>query len=233
VKNTCPQPGCGAAYDLSGQPVGARFTCKQCGQGLVIESDGLHLAASPPSPPSPPSSSGAARAASMASTVAPEVIDRMQRIADWPTWAFGAGTLIALCALFFPLIDQAKVSRLEAMIVAGDMRQQRVTALAQAEDATADDKADAEDAKKRWATRKNDLEEDVEYAELSRRSYSYWYRYLTLLGFGFLVLGSFGYLDSRQPLMRRVLGCIVLAATVLVVLNALARVSFRFEVGPI
>ena len=156
----------------------------------------------------------------------------MQSMADISTWLFAAGALIALCALFFPLIDSAKVSRLEAMVVAGDMRQERVAAQAQREGATADDKANAETAGKRWQARRDDLSEYVENAELSRRSWSYWYRYLTLLGFGLLVLGSFGYLDSSQSLMRRILGCIVLAATVLVVLNALARTSFRLEIGP-
>ena len=233
MNNTCPQPGCNAAYDLSNQPLGTEFACTKCGQPLLVTAEGLELARSAAtSGRAPPPQPGSPSLLKTYQAVAPQVIDRMRRTADLSTWLFAVGAVIALCALFFPLIDQAKVSRLEAMVVAGDMRQERLSAYAQRASATAEEKKLAEDSRAIWQTRKDNLVEYVENAELSRRSWTYWYLYLTLLGFGLLVVGSFGYLDAQQSLMRRVLGCIVLAATVLVVLNALARTSFRFEIGP-
>jgi hypothetical protein len=127
--------------------------------------------------------------------------------------------------LFFPSIDQAKVARLEAMIVAGDMRQQRLEA------AGGDDKAAVEKAGERWRVRKASLEEDVESAEMWRRGWLYWYRYLSLAGFVLLLLGSLAYMDAQQPPLRRIVGSIVLTALVLVVLSSLARTGVRLEIG--
>jgi hypothetical protein len=139
-----------------------------------------------------------------------------------------SGTIITLCTLFFPSIDQAKVARLEAMIVAGDLRQQRIDAEGAREGGDA--KAAAA-AKERWRVRKADLEESAESAEMWRRGWMYWYRYLSLIGFVLLVLGSVAYMDSQQPPVRRVVGAIVLTALVLVVLSSLARTGVRLEIG--
>src|SRR5688500_10155439 len=127
MSNFCPQPGCGAEYDLSTHPVGTQFTCQQCGQVLRVEADGLHLASAATPGTRPPFTQS--QFGSYVNTQASQVWGRMQGVADLPTWLFGTGAVIALCALFFPIMDRAQVSRLEAMIVAGDMRQDRVNAI--------------------------------------------------------------------------------------------------------
>jgi hypothetical protein len=219
MNNTCPHPGCGAAYELSGQPVGTRFTCKQCGQYLVVDRDGLRQGSGPVAPP-PVGPAGNAAAPAVAGPGA-----GIELPSDRGTWLFASGAIVSLCMLFFPSIDQAKVARLEAMIVAGDMRQQRLEA------AGGDDKSAAEKAGERWRVRKASLEEDVESAEMWRRGWSYWYRYLSLAGFVLLLLGSLAYMDSQQPPLRRIVGSIVLTALVLVVLSSLARTGVRLEIG--
>jgi len=208
MNNTCPGPGCNAQYNLTPQHVGRRFPCHQCGHQLMVENSGLVLdgrpVAAPPVQRALPDqhSSG--------------VLDRMRRVTDLATWMFVGGTLLALATLFLPLIDQAKVARLEAKIVAGDVRQKRL---------------DVADQSGAWSKEKSDLEGAVEDAESARRGATYWYRYGTLFGFVLLALGSFAYIDSDQPLVRRILGCTVLVAILLVVLNSLARFGLRLEIG--
>lgn len=239
MKNTCPYPGCGAAYDLTGQAVGTRFSCKQCGQYLVVGSDGLQRAPGPVVPPpvnsvAQGSSAPASPPASSAATTNGNAVTHPNSLpsplagADRGTWLFVSGTIITLCTLFFPSIDQAKVARLEAMIVAGDLRQQRIDAEGAREGG---DAKGAAAAKERWRVRKADLEESAESAEMWRRGWMYWYRYLSLIGFVLLVFGSVAYMDSQQPPVRRVVGAIVLTALVLVVLSSLARTGVRLEIG--
>lgn len=173
----------------------------------------------------PPSPSTVLPAALPASTTPPA---GLESTSDRGTWLFVSGTILSLCTLFFPSIDQAKVARLEAMIVAGDMRQARIDAEGAREGGDA--KA-AATAKERWRDRKADLEEDVESAEMWRRGWMYWYRYLSLIGFVLLLLGSVAYMDSQQPPVRRIVGAIVLTALVLVVISSLARTGVRLEIG--
>lgn len=247
MNNTCPYPGCNAAYDLTGQPVGMRFSCKQCGQFLVVDQNGLQRANGGVTPPpvnsaakpvaaSQPttahhssSSSSATTAASPAPSEMLSSAGEMASTIDRGTWLFVSGAILSLCTLFFPSIDQAKVSRLEAMIVAGDLRQTRVDA--EGERAGGDAKAAAEKAKERWRDRKADLEESAESAEMWRRGWLYYYRYLSLAGFVLLLLGSVAYMDPRQTPARRIVGTIVLTALVLVVISSLARTGVRLEVG--
>jgi hypothetical protein len=255
MKSTCPHPGCNTTYDLTNQPRGSRFVCKTCGQTLAVEADGLRLASPIPAPPSPPASANPAEppvtgaAASpprpqpvgpliseetkaQAAAVASDIAVRMRRVADWSTWMFGGGLFLMLCAIFFPLLDRASVSRLEAKIVAGDVAQERqAAALARKKEPTEAEKSRVEKAREAWLDTKFYWEEDLEYAELRRRSNEYWYRWGALVGYGLLILGSFGFLDARQPLTIRIIGCTVLIATALVVLNSLARFSFRLELG--
>jgi hypothetical protein len=243
-------------YDLQGQNGGSRFACRSCGNLLSIESSGLRLIS--PTPPAPPASApplpaangtaaltantqllnqaavqeATAQAKAQAQAMAAELAVRMRRVADWPTWLFGGGLALLLCAMFFPLLDRASVDRLEAKIVAGDVRQERIAAnLARQTDASEADKARVEKGKAAWLDTKNDWEEDFEYAELKCRSNAYWYRWGTLAGYGLLILGSFGFLDSRQQLLVRIIGATVLIATAVAVLNSLGGFGVRLELG--
>lgn len=173
-----------------------------------------------------------AQAAAQAQAMATELAGRMRRVADWPTWMFGGGLALLLAAMFFPLLDRASVARLEANIVAGDVRQERIAAnLARQTDASEADKARVAKGKAAWLDTKNYWEEDLEYAELKRRTNEYWYRWATLGGCGLLLLGSFGFLDSRQQLLVRIIGCTVLIAAAIAVLNSLTGFGMRLELG--
>lgn len=252
MKSSCPS--CSVTYDLNGLNGGSRFACRSCGNLLSIEAAGLRLVSSTPEPPvasNTPAANGSlalhanspllnqaavqeatAQAKAQAQAMAAELAVRMRRVADWPTWMFGGGLALLLAAMFFPLLDRASVARLEASIVAGDVRQERIAAnLARRTDATEAEKARVEKGKAAWLDTKNYWEEDLEYAELKRRSNEYWYRWGALGGCGLLLLGSFGFLDSRQQLLIRIIGCTVLIAAAIAVLNSLTGLGFRVELG--
>ncbi|HKB34874.1 MAG TPA: hypothetical protein VKD72_00375, partial [Gemmataceae bacterium] len=48
MQNTCPNPTCGAMYNLTPQHVGRSFACKKCGSTLVVSAAGLELAGTQP-----------------------------------------------------------------------------------------------------------------------------------------------------------------------------------------
>ena len=156
----------------------------------------------------------------------------MRAVADTPTWLFGSGAFLVIFYLFLPLIDQAKVRRREALVIAGDVREARLEAeLKKKDKATDEEKARRQQQKEAWERQKSVLEEDVEAAEIAQRRAGYWYRYGTMLGFLLLAFGSLGYLDPRQPLVRRILGCVVLVAILLSIFNGFAGLGIRLEVG--
>ena len=249
MKSSCPS--CSVTYDLNGQNGGSRFACRSCGNLLSIEATGLRMVSPIPPEPPVPAAQGAmalhanaplinqaavqeatAQAKAQAQAMAAELAVRMRRVADWPTWMFGGGLALLLAAMFFPLVDRASVARLEANIVAGGVRQERIAAnLARKTDASEAEKARVEKGKTAWLDTKNYWEEDLEYAELKRRSNEYWYRWATLGGCGLLLLGSFGFLDSRQQLLVRIIGCTVLIAAAIAVLNSLTGFGMRLELG--
>ena len=60
-------------------------------------------------------------------------------------------------------------------------------------------KAAAQDVPQRLTA----LEADLEAAQIAQRRATYWYQYGRMLGFVLLAFGSLGYLNPRQPLIRR------------------------------
>jgi hypothetical protein len=229
MNNVCPSPGCGAVYQINSHHVGRRLTCKKCAAALVVTDVGLEVegADGPPAALAEPVPAGAARGNFWAALRA-----RMHSFADTPTWLFGSGAFLVIFYLFLPLIDQAKVKRREALVIAGDVREARLdAALKKKENASEDEKKRRQQQKESWEREKSSLEEDLEAAEIGQRRATYWYRYGTLLGFVLLAFGSLGYLDPRQPLIRRILGCVVLGAILLSVLNGLSGLGIHFDLG--
>jgi hypothetical protein len=245
MNNVCPTPGCGGVYNLTSQHVGKRFLCRKCAAPLVVTDYGLQM-----DPGAAAAVSGAPAGLPAAPPPLPEIVPEYQPavrtgpgpfeklwtwlkgVADLPTWLFGSGAFLVIVYLFFPLIDQAKVSRREASLIAGDVRQARLDdELKKKENASAEDKDRRKKSREAWEKEKSYLEEDLEAAQIGQRRALYWYRYFTMLGFILLAFGSLGYLKPGQPLIRRILGCIVLAAILLSIFNAFAGLGIRLEIG--
>jgi hypothetical protein len=230
MNNVCPNPDCGAVYQINPQHVGRRLTCKKCAAPLLVTDGGLQIegsAASPavlaePARPAAPAGPGAWAL----------FRDRLRAIADPPTWLFGSGAFLVILYLFLPLIDQAKVRRREALVIVGEVREARLEAdFKKKEKTTDEEKTRRQQQKEAWEREKNYLEDDVEAAEIGQRRATYWYRYGALLGFLLLAFGSLGYLDPRQPTVRRILGCVVLVALLLSIFNGFAGLGIRIDIG--
>src|SRR5690349_6506151 len=104
----CPNPSCRSVYNVSPSQAGTRFTCQNCGKPLIIEVDGLKFdtgsdaPAEAPKPVPPPSE----RFAWLARLPKAGGIQRLAEMiaADPHTWLFGAGALLVILFLFFPLL---------------------------------------------------------------------------------------------------------------------------------
>jgi hypothetical protein len=239
MNNVCPNPGCGAVYQISTQHVGKRLACKKCAAPLVVTDYGLQLegGAAPAAMPGEFPTAGDGAPLVTTSRRGPGAWTKfrawMSAVADPPTWLFGAGAFLVIVYLFFPLIDQANVRSREALIIAGDVRQTRLDMELEKkkEKASDDDREKRKKDKEAWEKQKNTLEEAVEAAEIGQRRAIWWYRWGTLLGFLLLAFGSLGYLKPNQPLIRRILGCVVLSAILLSVLSHASGLGVILGVG--
>ncbi|MBI1918793.1 MAG: hypothetical protein HYS12_29215 [Planctomycetes bacterium] len=225
MQNTCPNPTCGAMYNLTPQHVGRSFACKKCGSTLVVSAAGLELAGvvpagteplvqpvdEDPAPMRRPSSFGVGAGAAFS-----RFWERIK--ADTPTWLLGVGIFFVVTCLFLPLLDLSKVDRRRGKIEAGESK------LARQEDETrrkiaAEKDPDKqkkyqeaqEDARKKWAeTEKPKLQEDLDDMRESARSWRYWYDWGMMWGFLFLGYAALAYLTPQQSTIRRIVGSIVL-----------------------
>jgi hypothetical protein len=218
-------PRCGAVYTVSPQHVGRQVTCRKCSSALIIAQDGLHLADVPeaalveedeaeeemPAPQGRKRPSAQAAWGGLASFLGPGV--------DIPTILFGAGAFFVILFLFLPLIDQAKVNRRQAAIDENNHREQR--RLREFNDKKANkEKVDEELRNKQHEAFEKDkktLTDDLDDAKVSQLRAPYWYRWGMMVGFWLLAAASLGYLGPNQPTIRRVTGCIVIVAEVVLI----------------
>jgi hypothetical protein len=239
MNQTCPTPGCRTAYDVSPKNIGRRFSCKKCSAPLMVGENGVQaveangaaspfedLAAKPQ-----PETTAATRKSQL-----PESISEWRalalRIADRSTWLFSAGVFLTVMYSFFPLIDQAKVSRREAAIIGGQLREDRQEAeFKKKEKSSSEDSEGRRKAHENWEKQKSELEEDVEDAEVDLQRSMYWYRYGLLFGVLLLTTGSLAYVHPAQPLIRRILGTVVLVALIIAVFNSFGRFGFHLDLG--
>jgi hypothetical protein len=131
MNNTCPNPGCGAVYNISPDHVGRRFICKKCAAPLVVTDYGLQVEGGPvaaegvSSPAPMPNMGGPPMPAYRSGPGGPNplanVLNYVRGI-EVSTWLFGFGAFIVLVYLFFPLIDTASVQRQEAVVVDGELK---------------------------------------------------------------------------------------------------------------
>lgn len=219
----CPNPACGTSFDVTPEKLSRNPRCARCGTPLGDQGD-------QPAPPTAAAPAGPGLGERMAPTLqalgeqaqrlAPIVKERfslIHRMADNATWAVAIGLLLVVCATLFPQLDRAKVASREARIVVGDVKEKR---LDEEHAAKKDNKSPEEDekrkaAKERWAKDKSSLEADLEYAELSRRTWPYWYRWLMLFGLILLGAGGLAYIRPTESPVRRILGAIILGTIIL------------------
>lgn len=136
-----------------------------------------------------------------------------KKYVDIPTVVFGLGAVIVLWFLFMPLINGASLrwyaARVEDEQLAHDDEIKRLK-----------EKGPADSIPKReedWKKRKEVLDSSVVKAGITTRQAEYWDRFGLLGGFIVTALGSIGLLMSHQPLVKKVLGGVVVAAMMLMV----------------
>jgi hypothetical protein len=126
---------------------------------------------------------------------------------------FGVGAFLAIVFTFMPLISQAKVASRKADVTAAERdHNARLRKLVDE-----NQKSKIQETEKTFARKKEELEDRVEAARVSAAQSAYWDRYFLMFGFVFLMLGSLGFLMPGQPLIRRIVGAVVLSAEVILV----------------
>lgn len=238
----CPNPNCRSVYNVSAKQAGTRFTCQNCGANLVIEANGLRLDTEPPPggqepyeapAPAPP----AGRVPLLARLPNLGGLQRLGDVigADLATWLFGAGAVFVIIFLFFPLIDQAKITRRTAHISSGDKEQERLDQKLELKKKKSDkdkesEKLEAEEkerkkTREKWDDRKLELLADVDDAQFSFRMANYWYSWGMMIGFLLLAIASLSFLTPGQTTSRRVVGSIVICAQMLLIFIAFVIAS--------
>jgi hypothetical protein len=136
-----------------------------------------------------------------------------QKYVDVPTVVFAVGVVVVLWFLFMPIINAAGTrwytARVEDEQLAHDEEMKRLKEKGPADGVTKEDE--------RWRKRKEVLDASVTRAGITARQSEYWDRFGLLGGFIVTALGSIGLLMSHQPLVRKVVGGVVVAAMLLMV----------------
>jgi hypothetical protein len=233
MQSSCPNPGCGAAYNLGPQHLGRRLTCRQCASALVVTGDGLQFAdaVSMPIPTSPlpqPTSYITAHSEtgltatqpSVPRSARPSALDQLKT--QFFTALFAAGTFLIIVFLFLPLIDAASAVRQSAKIETGEFRITRAEAdlTERKVSRTSDDWKHLDEDRKAWDKEKVGLKLDAEEAKIDVRKSHYWHLWGMMLGFLMLSAASIGYLSPNEGKVRRVVGAIVICSLLLLVFIA-------------
>jgi hypothetical protein len=206
---------------VTAQDVGREFSCFKCNASLIVLREGIQLADAP---------RGAARAEAVAEAAEPEPAPRrrvlsagdfwgrVRQVADVPTWVFGAGALLVIIYLFFPLINLAKVERAKGALQLGQIREDRMEReLKQKKDVTPADEELRKKARESWVKEKERLEDVTRELGAEAQQSNYWYTWGMMFGFLLLAAAALGYLNPAQPTIRRVVGAIVIVAEVLLI----------------
>lgn len=232
----CPNPSCRSVYNVSPSQAGTRFTCQNCGQALIIEADGLKLDTAPSapadSPPKPVPLPPGERFPWLARLPKAGGIQRLGEMiaADPHTSLFGAGAVLVIVFLFFPLLDQTKIAARTARITAGDRRQDRLDQELERKKKGKEEKMEPEErerkkAKDEWDKTKQELFVEVDEATQSLRAANYWYLWGMMFGFLLLALASLGFLTPQQTSSRRVVGGVVICGQILLIFFAFVIMS--------
>ena len=129
--------------------------------------------------------------------------------------AFTAGVFLVIVALFMPLIGKAKVERRTAAIT--EERLYTDDLIKQLRAGKAANEERIKKVEEDWQKRREALDLDVKYAEVGNQMSTYWDRYWLLFGFLLLGFGAVGFMRDTQPLIRRIVGAVVVTAQMLLV----------------
>ncbi len=211
---TAACPACRTEYTVTPQDVGRRIACARCGTHLAVDETGLRAEEAGSAAP-PAALQGAKTAAGTAALPGKRLTDNLTPLrgkADWPTVLFLAGVGLVLCFVLMPSIAAANVERRTARL--GEAMLDHAAYIKKLREKGADPKQVAE-AEEAWQARREELQNDVKYAEFARGRGAYWDKYGLLLGYLVLAAGAVGWTRPDQSLVRRVLGAVVLAVQLL------------------
>jgi hypothetical protein len=245
MQNVCPNPGCGATYNLAPEHVGRRIQCKKCGAALVVEADGLHLAEGPGGGPAPFPSLGEEEAR-------PQRGLRKAGAPGNPTnpvhqlWAsvgsivctvlFAVGSVLVVLFLFLPIIDQMRVAAKRADVEAFNAKERaevekKVEAPAPFPGGPQAGAPQPGKSSSALDKEKKELEKEVVDTRIGAQKRLWLYTIGMMLGVLSLAMASIGYLSAFQSTTRRVVGAIVICALLLMIFIVYVVTSAIFSVG--
>lgn len=221
MRNACPT--CQTVYAVTPKDVGRRIVCRRCESALVIDDDGFRLETPPVPTPAPPPEPMPPREERVREErprrPPPEPREplwpKVRPYLDAPTVAFTAGVFLVIVTLFMPLIGKAKVERRQAFIT--EERLYTDDLIKQLRAAKTPNEDRIKKLEEDWQRRREVLELDVKYAEIGNQTGTYWDRYWLLAGFLLLGFGAIGFMRDTQPLIRRIVGAVVITAEMLLV----------------
>jgi hypothetical protein len=225
VNKNCPS--CGTPFNVSPQDEGKQFNCFKCNTALTVTRTGLHAVGSSPVVNLPKPPSAPVVNLPMAEEAPPErpaaspldpLFAFFRALPDLPTWLFGIGMFIVIPCLFLPALSAASAKRAAAKVELGQLKMDRLEKEFKAKSNPTVAEADNQKKmKESWDKEKETLESAAKEADLEARASDYWYTFGMMFGFLFLAVASLGYLDPRQPTIRRAVGAVVLVAQILLI----------------
>jgi hypothetical protein len=229
MNSACPQ--CGVVYSVTPKDFGRRIACKRCRTALIVEETGLRV---DPDFVGQPTAGGFTAEATVGEEVPPQraagtalslppMLTKLGRL-DAATWLFGAGAVLAIVFLFFPLIDKAKVSRRNAAIQMGDLDESKKDrALTDKGDKASDKEKEARQKERdEWKKDRAVLVDEARETEYAAARAGYFNRYGAMFSFLLLTIGALGFVIQPEPGLRRTLGTIVLSAEMIAAFIAVA-----------
>jgi predicted Zn finger-like uncharacterized protein len=216
MDNFCPK--CKTVYNVTDSDIGREFACYKCNTNLVVNPQGVtRTGGTTEATGDGGASSGAAHALPSEWSL-PRMMEGLRQLADLPTGLFALGCFLVILFLFWPLLDQAKIERARAVIKVGDIRDERQDKeMKLKKDVSPADEEIRRRARETWSKEKTKLEDDVAELGVDAQRGHYWHTWGMLLGFLVLAAASLGYLTPSQPIIRRVIGAVVIVAEILLI----------------
>lgn len=238
MNNACPN--CGALYNISSKDIGRRIACKKCRTPLTVDDAGIRLVEPSTSDVADDSVEEFEESTEGRGSRRPQRKSNGRRLTlpAWlsfsvvPTLLFGFGIFLVVVFSFFPVIDQAAVTRIQGKIDEGnaiDARDELRTNQLNNGNPSADDLEARNKRRSEWQKQQALLDSDKQIALAEASRALVWDKRGLLFGFIVLCFAGIGYLVTDQPPSRKILGAVLLVLIFLSVTNGGLMVS----VGPI
>lgn len=241
MNNACPS--CGAVYAVTSRDIGRKLKCKKCSTALVVTDAGLVVDAPGAAPVVATEADdfdtgdegGAVRKkAKRYGAGGAGMGELIEKIGGIPTLLFGFGLFLVVVFYFMPRVSDASVDRAKGRIdrlnleVTQKLRKEmkdpeeveKMTPEAQQEYFKNLDKRKKELAKE-YKPKRDEAEDDVEYAKIDQKRSVWWDRYGLMFGFLFLAFGCVGYIRGEQHLVVKIVGAAILVAMMLIVFSSM------------